>query len=108
MKQLKVYRAVLKEEGWSGLVKKSGKPVAIGLFIFFLFKGLLWLFLLYGGFELIFWFHRASLVDFYILLLQSLNLFKIFVCCDMGEELKLLLKELIKNVYNGINLWLGN
>jgi|TARA_B110000238_G_C15771962_1_gene287998 hypothetical protein len=54
MKQLKVYRAVLKEEGWSGLVKKSGKPVAIGLFIFFLFKGLLWLFLLYGGFELIF------------------------------------------------------
>tara|TARA_B100000767_G_scaffold271076_2_gene295981 strand:- start:126 stop:290 length:165 start_codon:yes stop_codon:yes gene_type:complete len=54
MKQLKVYRAVLKEEGWSGLVKKSGKPVAIGLFTFFLLKGLLWLFLLYGGFELIF------------------------------------------------------
>ncbi len=54
MKRLKVYRQVLKNEGWSGLVKKSGKPVAIGLFLFFLLKGLGWLFLLYGGFELFF------------------------------------------------------
>ena len=77
MKRLKVYRAILKKGGWSGLIKKSGKPVAIALFTFFLLKGLLWLFLLYGGFELIFWLSRASLVDFYILLLQSLNLFKI-------------------------------
>jgi hypothetical protein len=54
MKRLKVYRVILKKEGWSGLIKKSGKPVAIALFTFFLLKGLLWLFLLYGGFELIF------------------------------------------------------
>ncbi|MDG1881511.1 MAG: hypothetical protein P8I92_04375 [Schleiferiaceae bacterium] len=54
MNRLKVYRAILKKEGWSGLIKKSGKTVAIGLFTFFLLKGLLWLFLLYGGFELIF------------------------------------------------------
>tara|TARA_Y100000385_G_scaffold107646_1_gene111761 strand:- start:143 stop:307 length:165 start_codon:yes stop_codon:yes gene_type:complete len=54
MKYIKVYRQVLKNEGWSGLLKKSGKSVAIGLFLFFLLKGLGWLLLLYGGFELIF------------------------------------------------------
>tara|TARA_B100000780_G_scaffold278612_1_gene252776 strand:- start:170 stop:334 length:165 start_codon:yes stop_codon:yes gene_type:complete len=54
MKSLKFYRAVLKEEGWLGLVKKSGMPVAFGLFVFFLLKGLLWLFLLFGGYELFF------------------------------------------------------
>ena len=54
MKQLRLYRSILREEGWSGLTKKAGKPVAIGLFLFFLLKGIAWLVLAYGGFELLF------------------------------------------------------
>jgi len=54
MKQLRLYRSILREEGWSGLTKKAGKPVAIGLFRFFLLKGIAWLVLAYGGFELLF------------------------------------------------------
>ena len=48
---LKYYKQVLKEEGWKGLVAKLGWKVAIGLFMFFLIKGLLWLVVLYGGVE---------------------------------------------------------
>lgn len=54
VKQLKWYRSILREEGWTGLTKKAGRPVAIGLFLFFLLKGIAWLVLAYGGFELIF------------------------------------------------------
>ncbi len=54
MKQLRLYRSLLREEGWSALVKKMGKPAALGLFLFFLLKGIAWLLLAYGGFELFF------------------------------------------------------
>jgi len=54
VKQLKLYRSILREEGWTGLTKKAGRPVAIGLFLFFLLKGIAWLVLAYGGFELFF------------------------------------------------------
>jgi len=54
MKQLRLYRSILREEGWAALVKKTGKPAAIGLFLFFLLKGIGWLVLAYGGFELLF------------------------------------------------------
>lgn len=47
------YRTVLKEEGWKGLIKKLGPKAAILLFLFFLGKGIVWLFIFYGGFELI-------------------------------------------------------
>jgi hypothetical protein len=47
------YRSVLKEEGWKGLLKKLGPKAAILLFLFFLGKGLVWLFIFYGGYELI-------------------------------------------------------
>lgn len=55
MTRLKVsqYRAILKEEGWKGLVIKLGPKAAILLFLFFLGKGLVWLFIFYGGYELI-------------------------------------------------------
>ncbi len=39
----KAYKKVLKEEGFKGLVQKAGWKVALGLFMFFLVKGLLWL-----------------------------------------------------------------
>ena len=54
MKQLRLYRTILREEGWAALSKKAGRPVAIGLFMFFLLKGIAWLVLAYGGFELLF------------------------------------------------------
>jgi len=54
MKQLRLYRSILREEGWAALVRKTGKPAAIGLFLFFLLKGIGWLVLAYGGFELLF------------------------------------------------------
>lgn len=47
------YRTVLKEEGWKGLVVKLGPKAAVLLFLFFLGKGLVWLFVFYGGYELI-------------------------------------------------------
>lgn len=47
------YRTVLKEEGWKGLVVKLGPKAAVLLFLFFLGKGLVWLFIFYGGYELI-------------------------------------------------------
>lgn len=50
---LTFYRAVLKEEGWKGLFLKLGPKAAILLFLFFLGKGLVWLFIFYGGYELI-------------------------------------------------------
>jgi hypothetical protein len=54
MKQLRLYRTILREEGWAALSKKAGRPVAIGLFMFFLLKGIAWLVLDYGGIELLF------------------------------------------------------
>lgn len=50
---LKSYKKVLKEEGWKGLLRKAGWKVAILLFLFFLIKGLIWLAIFYGGFELV-------------------------------------------------------
>ena len=47
------YREILKRDGWSGLVRQAGWPVAIGLFSFFLLKGLAWLALAYGGLEML-------------------------------------------------------
>ncbi len=47
------YRKILKEQGWKGLVKTLGPKAAILLFLFFLGKGLVWLFVFYGGYELI-------------------------------------------------------
>ena len=52
-KMLKRYRAVLKEEGWRGLIKKEGWKVGVLLFTFFLVKGLVWLAVFYGLFEMI-------------------------------------------------------
>lgn len=54
MKTIRAYKLILRKEGWAGLSKKAGRPVAIGLFMFFLLKGIAWLVLAYGGFELIF------------------------------------------------------
>jgi len=53
MKWLTEYRIILKREGWAGLIRQAGWPVSIGLFSFFLLKGLAWLALAYGGFELL-------------------------------------------------------
>jgi len=53
VKWLNDYRLILKRDGWAGLVRQAGWPVAIGLFSFFLIKGLAWLALAYGGFEMI-------------------------------------------------------
>lgn len=53
MKWFKEYRLILKRDGWAGLVRQAGWPVAIGLFSFFLIKGLAWLALAYGGLEMI-------------------------------------------------------
>ncbi|MCR9153529.1 MAG: hypothetical protein ACPGVV_07800 [Croceimicrobium sp.] len=47
----KYYKQVRKEQGWKGLVKEAGWPVAIGLFLFFLIKGLIWLAVFYGLFK---------------------------------------------------------
>jgi hypothetical protein len=53
VKKISDYRATLKKEGWAGLVRQAGWPVAIGLFSFFLLKGLVWLALAYGGLEML-------------------------------------------------------
>ncbi|QNR26110.1 hypothetical protein [Croceimicrobium hydrocarbonivorans] len=47
----KYYKHVRKQHGWKGLVKEAGWPVAIGLFAFFLIKGLVWLAVFYGLFK---------------------------------------------------------
>lgn len=48
---LKKYKTILKEEGWKGLIKKEGWKVGALLFTFFLVKGLVWLAIFYGLFE---------------------------------------------------------
>lgn len=53
VKWLREYRMILKRDGWAGLIRQAGWPVAIGLFSFFLLKGLAWLALAYGGLELV-------------------------------------------------------
>lgn len=45
------YKAVYKRTGWKGLAKELGPKAAIALFLFFLIKGLLWLAVLFGGYE---------------------------------------------------------
>ena len=50
---IKIYRRILREEGLKGFVEKVGWKVAILVFMFFFIKGLVWLFIFYGGFELI-------------------------------------------------------
>ncbi len=47
------YRSIVKEEGWKGLIRKEGWKVGVLLFMFFLIKGLIWLAVFYGLFELI-------------------------------------------------------
>lgn len=53
VKWLIEYRQILKRDGWAGLIRQAGWPVSIGLFSFFLLKGLIWLALAYGGLELL-------------------------------------------------------
>lgn len=48
---LKRYRKILKEEGWKSLIKQEGWKVGVLLFCFFLVKGLIWLAVFYGLFE---------------------------------------------------------
>lgn len=50
---LKRYRSILKEEGWKGLIKREGWKVGLLLFTFFFAKGLVWLAIFYGLFEVI-------------------------------------------------------
>ncbi|WP_170266092.1 hypothetical protein [Phaeocystidibacter marisrubri] len=45
------YKAVYKRAGWKGLAKELGPKAAILLFLFFLIKGLVWLAVLFGGYE---------------------------------------------------------
>ncbi len=47
----KKYRLLYQKEGLRGFIKKAGWPVTIGLFIFFLVKGLIYIAIFYGGFE---------------------------------------------------------
>jgi hypothetical protein len=54
----KKYRLLYKKEGLKGFIKKAGWPVTIGLFMFFLVKGLIYLAIFYGGFE---WIKRVFL-----------------------------------------------
>lgn len=49
--KLAEYKAVYKRAGWKGLAKELGPAAAIGLFLFFLIKGLVWLAILWGGYE---------------------------------------------------------
>jgi hypothetical protein len=53
VKWISTYREILKRDGWAGLIRQAGWPVAIGLFSFFLLKGLAWLALAYGGLEML-------------------------------------------------------
>ena len=50
---LKHYRNILKEKGINGFVKEVGWKIAFLVFMFFFLKGMVWLFIFYGGFELI-------------------------------------------------------
>lgn len=50
---LKRYRTIVKEDGWRGLIRKEGWKVGLLLFTFFLVKGLIWLAVFYGLFELV-------------------------------------------------------
>ena len=49
----KRYRTIVKQDGWKGLIKKEGWKVGVLLFCFFLAKGLVWLAIFYGLFELV-------------------------------------------------------
>jgi hypothetical protein len=42
---LKKYKTIYREEGFLGVAKKMGWPAAIALFLFFLLKGLAWIFI---------------------------------------------------------------
>jgi hypothetical protein len=53
VKWISTYREILKRDGWAGLIRQAGWPVALGLFSFFLLKGLAWLALAYGGLEML-------------------------------------------------------
>lgn len=46
------YRTILKEHGWKELIRREGWKVGLLLFLFFLIKGLVWLAIFYGAFEL--------------------------------------------------------
>ncbi|GCD79431.1 hypothetical protein JCM30197_06780 [Schleiferia thermophila] len=46
---MKKYKLLLKEKGWKAVVNEAGWKVAMGLFLFFLVKGLVWLAVIYGG-----------------------------------------------------------
>lgn len=46
---IKKYRQMFKEEGFKGFVKKAGWKVTLGLFMFFLLKGLVHLAIWLGG-----------------------------------------------------------
>ncbi len=49
--KLATYKAVYKRTGWKGLAKELGPAAAIALFLFFLIKGLVWVAILWGGYE---------------------------------------------------------
>jgi hypothetical protein len=46
---VKKYIQLYKEHGARGFIQKAGWPVALGLFAFFLAKGLVYIALFYGG-----------------------------------------------------------
>ncbi len=50
---LKYYRNIIKEKGIRGFVREVGWKIAFLVFMFFFLKGMVWLFIFYGGFELI-------------------------------------------------------
>jgi len=53
MYRLADIRQEYRSAGLKGLLRKLGWPAAIALFSFFLLKGLVWLLIIYGGWELI-------------------------------------------------------
>ena len=53
MQRLAQIRHEYRTSGFKGLLRKLGWPAAIALFTFFLVKGLVWLVIIYGGWELI-------------------------------------------------------
>jgi hypothetical protein len=48
---MRKYIQMYKQEGLKGFIKKAGWPVALGLFMFFLIKGLVYIAIFYGGIE---------------------------------------------------------
>lgn len=46
---IKKYVGMYKEHGMRGFIQQAGWPVALGLFTFFLVKGLVYIALFYGG-----------------------------------------------------------